>query len=91
MYVATLPNTHMYICIHVCRLLVVFLSICLIITYSIRICAFYYMQSSEEGTGGVSVSEQLLMNTEQVGILVISTLNTSNNETVKTISNPNIG
>ena len=31
------------------------------------------------------------MNTEQVGILLVSTLNTTNNETVKTISNPNIG
>ena len=31
------------------------------------------------------------MNTEQVGILLVSTLNTTNNETVRTISNPNIG
>ena len=31
------------------------------------------------------------MNTEQVGVLLVSTLNTSNNETVKTISNQNIG
>ena len=31
------------------------------------------------------------MNTEQVGVLLVSTLNTTNNETVKTISNPNIG
>ena len=31
------------------------------------------------------------MNTEQVGVLLVSTLNTTNNETVKTISNQNIG
>ena len=52
---------------------------------------FYYIKSSEEGAGGMSVSEQLLMNTEQVGVLLVFTLNTTNNETVKTISNPNIG
>ena len=51
----------------------------------------HFMQSSEEGVSGVSVSEQLLMNTEQVGILLVSTLNSTNNETVKTINNPNIG
>ena len=31
------------------------------------------------------------MNTEQVGVLLVSTINTTSNETVKTISNPNIG
>ena len=48
-------------------------------------------QSSDEEASGAAVSEQLLMNTEQVGVLLVSTLNTSNNETIKTISNPNIG
>ena len=57
----------------------------------IYVCILYYMQSLEEETSGTSISEQLLMNTEQVGILLVSTLNTSNNETVKTISNQNIG
>ena len=31
------------------------------------------------------------MNTEQVGVLLVSTLNTTSNETVKTIRNQNIG
>ena len=45
----------------------------------------------DEEASGTAVSEQLLMNTEQVGVLLVSTLNTTNNETVKTISNQNIG
>ena len=49
------------------------------------------MQSVEEEASGASVSEQLLMNTERVGILLVSTLNTNNNETVKQIKNQNIG
>ena len=49
------------------------------------------MQSLEEETSGASISEQLLMNTEQVGILLVSTLNISNNETVRQINNQNIG
>ena len=49
------------------------------------------MQSLEEEASGASVSEQLLMNTERVGILLVSTLNTNNNETVKQINNQNIG
>ena len=49
------------------------------------------MQSSEERPGGMSIGEQLLMNTEQVGILLVSTLNITNNETVKTFNNSNIG
>ena len=49
------------------------------------------MQSLEEEASGRSISEQLLMNTEQVGILLVSTLNTTNNETVKTFNNSNIG
>ena len=40
---------------------------------------------------GASVSEQLLLNTEQTGVLLVSTLNTTTNETVRMISNPNIG
>ena len=48
-------------------------------------------QSSDEEASGAAVSEQLLMNTEQVGVLLVSTLNTTNNETIRTISNPNIG
>ena len=78
----------MYACMHI-GFLAVFLSICLIIMYAYM--HFYYIKSTEEGAGGMSVSEQLLMNTEQVGVLLVSTLNTTNNETVKTISNPNIG
>ena len=49
------------------------------------------MQSLEEEASEASISEQLLMNTEQVGILLVSTLNTTNNETVKQINNQNIG
>ena len=49
------------------------------------------MQSLEEETSGASIIEQLLMNTEQVGILLVSTLNISNNETVRQINNQNIG
>ena len=49
------------------------------------------MQSSEERPGGMSIGEQLLMNTEQVGILLVSTLNTTNNEIFKVIGNQNIG
>ena len=52
---------------------------------------YIIMQSSDEETSGAAVSEQLLMNTEQVGVLLVSTLNTTNNETIRTISNPNIG
>ena len=49
------------------------------------------MQSLEEEASGASISEQLLMNTELVGILLVSTLNTTNNETVRQINNQNIG
>ena len=52
---------------------------------------YVHMQSLDDEAGGAAVSEQLLMNTEQVGVLLVSTLNISNNETIKTISNPNIG
>ena len=49
------------------------------------------MQSLEEEASGALISEQLLMNTELVGILLVSTLNTTNNETVRQINNQNIG
>ena len=49
------------------------------------------MQSSEKGSGGMSISEQLLMNTEQVGILLVNALNTTNNETAISIYKRNIG
>ena len=49
------------------------------------------MQSLEEEASEASISEQLLMNTEQVGILLVSTLNTTNNENVRQIKNQNIG
>ena len=49
------------------------------------------MQSLEEEASEALISEQLLMNTEQVGILLASTLNTTNNETVRQIKNQNIG
>ena len=49
------------------------------------------MQSLEEEAIGAAVSEQLLINTEQVGVLLVSTLNTTTNNTVRKISNQNIG
>ena len=52
---------------------------------------YIIMQSSDGEASGAAISEQLLMNTEQVGVLLVSTLNTTNNETIRTISNPNIG
>ena len=49
------------------------------------------LQSLNENATGALVSEQLLMSTEQVGILVFSTINTTSNQTVRTIINTNIG
>ena len=49
------------------------------------------MQSFDEEASRAAVSEQLLMNTEQVGILLAFTLNTTTNNTVRRITNQNIG
>ena len=53
--------------------------------------SFFTLKPVEEEASGTSVSEQLLMNTEQVGILLVSTINTTTNQTVRTISNTNLG
>ena len=53
--------------------------------------SFFTLKPVEEEASGTSVSEQLLINTEQVGILLVSTINNTTNQTVRTISNTNIG
>ena len=49
------------------------------------------MQSFEKEANRSALSEQLLMNTEQVGILLAFTLNTTANNTVRRINNENLG